>query len=97
MANSYQVFIDDNFHYQDEDARYKLGDFETFEEAVAVCRKIVDEYLLENYKPGMTAGELSVNYTNFGDDPFIIGEPVPFRFSAWDYARERCRQICGDE
>ena len=48
MANSYQVFVDDNYHYMDEDERYKHGDFATFEEALTACKTIVDEYLQEN-------------------------------------------------
>lgn len=95
MANSYQVFIDDNYHYMDEGERYRHGEFATFEEALAACKAIVDEYLLGAYEAGMTAGELYSTYTGFGEDPFILGEPVPFRFSAWDYARERCAEICG--
>jgi hypothetical protein len=39
---SYQVLIDDNFHYQDESERVKHGVFATSEEAVAACRSIVD-------------------------------------------------------
>jgi hypothetical protein len=34
---SYQVLIDDNFHYQDESERVKHGVFATSEEAVAAC------------------------------------------------------------
>lgn len=98
MSSPYQVFIDDNFHYMDEDERYKLGDFETFEEALAACRGIVNRSLEEYYKDGMSAGELYQNYTGFGDDPFIVAEiEPPFRFSAWDYAKQRCREICKDE
>lgn len=95
MENSYQVFVDDNYHYMDEGERYKRGDFASFEEAVIACKAIVDEYLLHVYQEGMTADELNASYTGFGEDPFIVGEPVPFRFSAWDYAKERCLQICG--
>ncbi|HEX8247626.1 MAG TPA: hypothetical protein VF599_05625 [Pyrinomonadaceae bacterium] len=96
MANIYQVFVDDNFHYMDEDERYKHGDFATFEEALTACKAIVDECLRESYEEGMTAGQLYTVYTGFGEDPFIVGESVPFRFSAWDYAQERCSQICGE-
>jgi hypothetical protein len=96
MANSYQVFVDDNYHYQDEDERYKLGDFSTFEEALIACQAIVDEYLQGSWKEGITAEELYENYVGFGEDPFIIGEPAPFRFSAWNYAKERCLQICSE-
>ncbi len=33
------------------------------------------------------------HYTSFGEDPFIIG-PGDYRFSAWDYAKERCSILC---
>ncbi|HEX8266318.1 MAG TPA: hypothetical protein VF596_13010 [Pyrinomonadaceae bacterium] len=95
MANTYQVFVDDNYHYQDEDERYKLGDFETFEEAESACKEIVDEFLQRGYKPGMTAVELYKAYVIFGEDPFIRGENIPYRFSAWSYAKARCEEICG--
>ena len=94
---AFSVFIDDNFNYMDEDARYKLGDFDTLEEAIDTCKKIVDDFLLENYKPGMRAAELSSLYVNFGEDPFIIGQGTQgVLFSAWNYAGERCREICGE-
>jgi len=96
MANSYEVFVDDNYHYMDEGERYKHGEFATFEEALNACRAIVNEYLQTSYEEGMTAGQLYQVYTGFGEDPFIVGEPAPFHFSAWDYARERCSQICGE-
>lgn len=96
MANSYQVFVDDNYHHMDEEERYKHGEFATFEEALTACKTIVDECLQSMYKEGMTAGQLYAVYTGFGEDPFIVGESVPFRFSAWDYAKERCSQICGE-
>jgi len=89
----YEVFVDDNFHYMDEDERYKLGEFDTEEEAVAACKEIVDKFLLFNYKPGMTAEELYSHYTDFGEDPFVR----PGSFSAWTYAKERCPEICRKE
>ena len=92
---NYTVFVDDNFHYTDEDERYKLGEFDSLEEAIAACKKIVDSNLLANHKPEMTSVELYSAYCGFGEDPFIVvktGEPPSF--SAWDYARERCDEIC---
>jgi len=89
---SFDVFVDDNFHYGDSDERYKLGSFPTAEAAVEAARKIVDDYLTSNLKPGMTAEHLYSGYTGFGEDPFIIGEGVTF--SAWDYAKQRCQELC---
>lgn len=95
MAGSdWTVYVDDNFHYMDEDERYCLGTFETLDAAVAACQKIVDEFLQDN--PAKTADDLYDQYTSFGEDPWIKGpSPAPDTppFSAWDYARKRCNDL----
>jgi hypothetical protein len=87
------VFVDDNFHYMDKEERYQHGAFATWTEAVAACRRIVDEELLGMLKPSMTAEQLFAQYTFFGSDPFIVSavseSAADRHFSAWDYARER--------
>ncbi len=93
LRPKYTVYVDDNFHYQDEGARYTLGDFPTLEEAVATCKNVVDEFLQKEASADGTAMERYQKYTGFGPDPFIMTDDpnagkVPF--SAWDYARERC-------
>jgi hypothetical protein len=93
MSRPYQVFVDDNYHYQDESERYLHGQFATCAEAVAACQKMVDSWLDEQYRPGMTADELCTLYTGFGEDPFISSDDPACRFSAWTYARTRCEQI----
>ena len=89
----YKVFVDDNFHYMDEDERYELGEFDTAEEALAAAKRIVDEFLDPAYEPWMTAEELYQGYTGFGEDPFIVSDDPTCRFSAWDYAKERCAML----
>lgn len=92
----YVVLVDDNFHHMDEDERYRLGAFAHAEVAIGHCRRIVEEYLASAYKSGMSAQDLWDNYRMFGEDPFIQSiEAPPIRFSAWDYARERCSAMCG--
>jgi hypothetical protein len=92
---AYIVYVDDNFHFMDESERYKLGEFATFEEAVRISKKIVDEFLLSGYKPGMTARQLYEGYMMFGEDPFIGGPAEkPYHFSAWEYAKRRCEELC---
>jgi hypothetical protein len=90
----YRVLVDDNFHYRDESERYTLGTFATCAEAMAACRRIVDEFLLDQYKPGMDAVDLCRLYTGFGEDPFIVSADPACRFSAWTYATARCAEIC---
>jgi len=55
-AGKYTVLVNDNFHYMDESERYELGSFETLDEAIAACKKVVDECFGEN-SPGMTPAE----------------------------------------
>lgn len=104
---SYIVFVDDNFHYHDEDYRRELGQFDTLEEAIAISKMIVDEFLVHAYEPGMPAGQLYAMYIQYGDDPFIIPDTNPSEeeqdnettgvlFSAWDYAKARAAVMCSD-
>jgi hypothetical protein len=95
---AYGVMVADNFHYMDPDEIYRLGDFSDAGAAIEACRRIVDKCLESVYRPGMSAGELCAGYTCFGEDPFIVcTDLAPVSFSAWDYARERCAQICGGQ
>lgn len=94
----YRVMVDDNFHYQESDERREHGTYETVEEALAACRGIVDQSLEEEHRPGISAEGLYGRYTSFGDDPFIVvlnGADDNATFTAWSYAKERCRVICG--
>ena len=94
----YKVMVDDNFHYEDPEERSEQGVYETAEEALAACRRIVDQSLQECYRPGVSAQTLYDYYTSFGDDPFVVvvdGVDRDFKFSAWSYAEQRCRAICG--
>jgi hypothetical protein len=97
-APGYRVFVDDNFHFRDEDERYEIGVFGTVDEAIAACKRIVDRYL-EPAKPGTTAAALYADYVAFGEDPYIKPvDPAAARvtFSAWDYAKERCQVLAQD-
>lgn len=98
---SYRVLVDDNFHYMDESERWTLGEFETYQEALDASKRLVDAYLLATQQPGIPAHMLYQSYTMFGDDPFIIAEPpspdVEPCFSAWDYAKARCEELCSHQ
>ena len=91
----FKVRIRENSHYMDESEAYDHGTFATYVEAEAACRKIVDDYLASARKAVMSAEDLFRSYTMFGEDPTIDGAaPDGARFSAWDYARRRCRELC---
>lgn len=90
----FEVFVDDNFHYQDESERYMYGEYETYEAAVEACRRIIDRDLLHLYRQGEGAAELYFSYTSFGEDPFVRPSSPNERFSVWEYAKQRCDEIC---
>jgi hypothetical protein len=93
MAEQYTIYVDDNFQYMDEDARTKHGAYKSLEEALQVCKAIVDACLTRAHEPGMSARRLYEEYVAAGDDPFIVGPGASF--SAWTYARQRCEALCG--
>lgn len=94
---TYQVFVDDNFHFMDESERYLHGEFETCEEAISACKKIVDECLESSYQAEMTADQLYESYAGFGDDPFIKSDDKSCDFHSRDYAKSRCQAIIDEK
>ena len=92
----FTVYIDDNYHYQDEDERYLGGEFGTWEAAVAFAKKVVDRTVIPSIEDGRSPEEAYDDYVTFGDDPWITGGgPVPEgeTFSAWKYAKQRCYEL----
>jgi hypothetical protein len=90
----YTIFVDDNFHNGAEEERYLLGEYESYQEAVAVCKKIVDDFMSKGYRNGMSFKELWEGYMMFGEDPFIESKDPECTFSAWSYAKQRCVELC---
>ena len=91
----FTVYVDDNFHYQDEDERYRLGVYPTYEAALEACRALVRKDLEHFFKPGMTAADLVGQYSGFGEDPFIVPTPDGIeKFSARNYAGQHAAEMC---
>ena len=87
---AYVVYVDDNYHRGDETARTKMGLFDTREEALAACKARVDEYFDRLEKGKYSFDELWGGYMMYGEDPYIASDPFEGRFSAWEYAKQRC-------
>jgi hypothetical protein len=91
----FSLRVADNFHYGDASETYTLGDFDSLEAAVAAAKNIVDECLRSTYRADMTSQKLYESYTSFGEDPYILGgDTGDVLFSAWEYAKVRCVEIC---
>lgn len=93
----FTVHVADNFHYMDDNETYTYCACPTWTEAVAAAREIVERFLAAEYQPGMTAEMLFAKYTSFGEDPYIVPTLEGAGFSAWDYARRRCAEMCAGE
>jgi hypothetical protein len=92
--HKYTIMVDENSHYMDESERYRAGEYDSCDRAIEACQRIVDDFLLAAHKPSMTAPELMDLYTTFGEDPFIASADPDCTFSAWEYARQRCKELC---
>ena len=95
---SYHVLVDDTFCVTDRSHRYTRGEYETYGEALAVCREIVDRFLRHECASGMPASAVYFRYMVFGKEPSIVEYPespdTSPGFSAWDYAKVRCEELC---
>jgi hypothetical protein len=91
---AYVVYVDDNFHYQDESYRTLDSAHDDRAAAIQRCKIIVDDCLRGLYTEGMSADELLRVYQGFGEDPWIATSDAACRFSAWTYAAQRCQQMC---
>ena len=95
LMGKYVVYIDDNFHYMEEGSRIKLGQFEICEEAVNACKGIVEEYF-SKLESKHSFKELWEGYMLYGEDPFIVTDDANCKFSAWDYAKQRCKEFSSE-
>jgi len=95
LSRGFRVLADDNFHFMDEDERTCLGEFSTYEEALAVAQRAVEAFF--EGKGEKQADEIYDDYISFGDDPFIVpfggAERPDTPFSAWDYAKGYAERI----
>lgn len=88
----YTVRILDNFHFMDKDEEYNSGTYDTYDEAVAKCKAILDDFLKDAYQSGDTAESLYNTYVMYGETPVIWGENLG-AFDANEYAKEQCEII----
>ncbi len=92
----YRVYVDDNFHYQDKNYRILFDEYDSLDEAIRVCKEIVDKNCNSMKGKGKSFSQLYEQYTMFGDDPWIAGEGH-ISFSSWAYAKKRCKQLASSD
>ncbi len=93
-------FIVEGVTRQDEpDSQVRrIGVYETREEAIAVAKVTVDEFLRREYQAGMLSSELFSRYQVQGEHPYIFrddGTTMSVRtFDHLQYAMLRSAEIC---
>jgi len=97
-SGPYRVYISENSRYADDEGRYFKAAYPDCETALQVCRDIVDTFLQRAFSKGKSEDELWDQYVHFGEDPHIVvaGRESDCSFSAWDYARQRIRELAGE-
>ena len=90
----YTVFATENSAYMDSES-WPVGEFGSWEEALEGVRQVVERSLQELYEVGISDEVLYLRYVSFGEDAYITPAMDGQEFSAWGYARERCREMCG--
>jgi len=96
LTRGYIVYVDDNFHFMNEDERYCAGRFASYEQALEVAKGIVLEFFSNTEFTG-TAEAILASYHAFGEDPFIVpfggAAPPEEMFSAWKFAETEATRI----
>ena len=75
-----------------------LGEYEEQPQAIAVAKRLIDDFLQQECKPGMDAAALFGHYQMFGQVPCVLrsdGKTIGNTgFSALDYAKTRSAELC---
>ena len=72
----YIVYVDDNFHFGEDEERYKLDEYDSYQAPTEACIKIVDEFMRQAYRDEISFKELWEGYMMFGEDPFIVSDDI---------------------
>ncbi|MFH1632097.1 MAG: HD domain-containing protein [bacterium] len=90
--NTYIIYIDDVFHmFEPEEYRREFGKtFDSYEEAVVVCKKLMDAFI-EDY--GSDLSTLGSAYRHYGIDPWIFPDSKINHFSSRDYYNSQVNEL----
>jgi len=98
MRKEYIVNIDDNYHYMDESERLTDRSYFALGDAIKRCEDITIESLESMYKEGITSEKLLVQWSMFGEDPFVVGAEGKIPFSARKFITTAiCKKIIKDK
>ena len=86
-------------HLQPEPEVRRIGEYRTVAEAVAAAQRVIEQFLHDEFRRGMSAKRLYALYEERGEHTFIFqDEAKTFNvpgFDHADYARALAAKICG--
>lgn len=90
-GDRWMVYAEKFFRYEGEEDNHLFSVEDSYEEAIAACKLIVDLSL--RAARDTRAADLFGHYCQFGWDAFIVGPPGNPVFDARGYARQRCQAM----
>lgn len=90
----YAVWAHHSFHLSGEAEKYLVGRFDSCDEALEACRRLVEEFLESSYQEEMSPETLMEEYEASGPDPYIEPRREECVFRAREWARERAAEVC---
>jgi len=83
-------------HLEPEPQVRRIGEYQTVAEAVAVAQKVIEQFLCEEFRRGMTAKRLYALYEERGEHIFIFqDEAKTFNVAGFDHA-DYARTLAGE-
>jgi hypothetical protein len=79
---------------KDGTGMYKVGEFADCEPAIAACRKIVDDFLVQHNSG--TAEEMFATYRSLGEYAAVATRDETCVFWPWKYAEQRCHEMVAE-
>jgi len=92
------VILANNVNEANDQVR-RFGEYKTLDDAVSAAKRLVDDFLMREFKPGILPSMLFASYQNFGEVPYIFSDEDDktmnvSAFNHFQYALARCSEIC---
>lgn len=71
----------------------RLGKFQSLDQAISTCKKVVDDYLTQYEHLAASPDLLTTNYLQHGPVPCINGVENLKAFDLYEYLNKRCNEL----
>lgn len=93
QSNQYTVEVFNDQGAPKDSPWIRLGVFNRLDNAVAACKKVIDDYLSEHGNLTLTTDQLAANYLMYGPVPCIHGADNLVAFDPYEYLNRRSTEI----